>query len=290
SSGVLTYRIVYPGIASTASFFLNETEPAFGSLLQIGLAYAFGIAFAIITCAPTSGGHFNPAITLCFAFWQGFPWKKVLYYLFAQIFGAFMAGLVLMGQYHEQISAFTTRSIAAGKGTVYNGGPASILCTFPGETQNNLGYLFLIEWFVDSFIGIVIWASLDPANPFVSPHSAPFVIGLAYANMIWGFANIYISTNLARDLGTRIVAAIWFGGEAFSYKNYSWIAMLVNIPATFFATAYYEFLMRDSLKKIGKGNAVNAGGEVGLAKHLSKTGWPIEDGATEVLRKQETNV
>ena len=32
----LTYDPVYPGIASTASFFLNETEPAFGSLFQIG--------------------------------------------------------------------------------------------------------------------------------------------------------------------------------------------------------------------------------------------------------------
>lgn len=143
---------MYPGIASTAAFFLNGTEPQFGSLFQIGWAYAIGIAFAIITCASTSGGHFNPAITLCFAYWQGFPWKKVPYYIFAQVFGAFVAGLVLMGQYHEQISVFTAESIAAGKGTVYNGGPASILCTFPGETQNNLGYLFLIEWFVDSFI------------------------------------------------------------------------------------------------------------------------------------------
>jgi hypothetical protein len=30
---------------------------------------------------------------------------------------------------------------------------------------------------------IVIWAVLDPANPFVSPASAPFVIGLvSYSN------------------------------------------------------------------------------------------------------------
>jgi hypothetical protein len=63
-----------------------------------------------------------------------------------------MAGLVLMGQYHEQISKFSTASVAAGKGNVYNGGPASILCTFPAEDQHNLGYLFLIEFFVDSFI------------------------------------------------------------------------------------------------------------------------------------------
>lgn len=63
-----------------------------------------------------------------------------------------MAGLILMGQYHEQMAAFAARSISEGKGTVYNGGPASVLCSFPGPTQNNLGYLFMIEFFVDSFI------------------------------------------------------------------------------------------------------------------------------------------
>ena len=80
-----------------------------------------------------------------------------------------------------------------------------------------------------------------------------------------------ISTNLARDLGTRIVAAIFFGGEAFSFNNgYSWISILVNVPATIFATGYYEFLMRDSLQKIHGGHAEHEAGEEGLTKHLSK--------------------
>ena len=139
------------------------------------------------------------------------------------------------------------------------------------------------EFFVDSFIGIVIWACLDPANPFVSPRSAPFTIGLAYGVMVWGFADITISTNLARDLGTRIVAAIFFGGEAFSYKNYSPISILVNVPATFFATAYYEFLMRDSLQKIGHGAAIHELGEEGLHRHLTNTGF-IEQGAMNMTR------
>ena len=78
--------------------------------------------------------------------------------------------------------------------------------------------------------------------------------------MVWGFADISISTNLARDLGTRIVAAIFFGGEAFSYKSYSWISILVNVPATLFATGYYELLMRDSLQQIGKGHATHEHG------------------------------
>ena len=52
--------------------------------------------------------------------------------------------------------------------------------------------------------------------------------------------------------------------------NYSWIAILVNVPATLFATGYYEFLMRDSLSKIGKGHAVHEHGEEGLRRHISR--------------------
>ena len=146
----------FPGIASVASFTVNLENPlgvtAFGSLFQIGWAFAIGIAFAIITCAPTSGGHFNPAITICFAVWQGFPWKKVPYYIFSQIFGAFIAGMLLMGMYWPEISALKEATLAAGMPLVANGAPASILCTFPNPTQTNLGYLFMTEWFVDSFI------------------------------------------------------------------------------------------------------------------------------------------
>ena len=67
------------------------------------------------------------------------------------------------------------------------------------------------------------------------------------------------------------MAAIFFGGEAFSYMSYSWIAILVNVPATLFATGYYEFLMRDSLSKIGKGHAVHEDGEEGLQRHITRT-------------------
>jgi glycerol uptake facilitator-like aquaporin len=162
ATGVFFY--VYPGIASQASFFLNKTEPQFGSIFQIGWAYAIGIAFAIITCGATSGGHFNPAITICFATWQGFPWKKVPYYIFAQIFGAFVAGLILVGQYHPQLFALAAEIKATGASANSLGGPGSILCSFPAPTQTNYGYLFFIEFFVDSFIGIVIWATLDPGK------------------------------------------------------------------------------------------------------------------------------
>lgn len=147
-------------------------------------------------------------------------------YIFAQICGSFLAGLLLVGQYYPQLQALAAATTAKGLSLNSLGGPGSVLCSFPSPTQTNYGYLFFIEFFVDSYIGIVIWAVLDPANPFVSPISAPFIIGLAYAVMIWGFADVTISTNLARDLGTRIVAAIFYGSDAFD--RYSVISILVN--------------------------------------------------------------
>ena len=151
ATGVFFY--VFPGIAAVTTFTLGAENAAIGSLLQVGFAFAFGIAFAIITCAATSGGHFNPAITICFVVWQGFPVKKACYYIFAQVFGAFVAGLLLMGMYWEQLSAMAEAARATGvTSMVYNGGPASVLCAIPGATQNNLGFLFLIEFFVDSYI------------------------------------------------------------------------------------------------------------------------------------------
>jgi len=181
-----------------------------------------------------------------------------------------MAGLLLTGMYWPELQAAAASDREKMGTTVYNGGVSSIYCTVPNPTQTNQGFLFLQEFFVDSYIGIIIWAALDPANPFVSPVSIPFTIGMAYATMVWGFAANSISTNLARDLGTRIVAAIFWGGEVFSVDHgYSWISILVNVPATIFATGYYEFLMRDSLQKIQGGHAEHEHGDEGLQRHLT---------------------
>jgi len=195
-------------------------------------------------------------------------------------------GLVLVGQYHPQLTALAAELRAKGVSPNSLGGPGSVLCSFPAPTQTNYGYLVLIEFFVDSFIGIVIWAVLDPANPFVAPQSAPFVIGLAYGNMIWGFANVTISTNLARDLGTRIVSAIFYGGDAFN--RYAPIGILVNIPATLFATTVYEIVLRDSFAIIAKGHNVHKEGEEGLTRHLTKTGT-LEQGASNMLKENSSN-
>jgi glycerol uptake facilitator-like aquaporin len=65
---------------------------------------------------------------------------------------------------------------------------------------------------------ILVWAVLDPANPFVSPQTAPFIIGLGIGVIVWGYASATVEINTARDLGPRLVAMIFFGrGQYFPH-------------------------------------------------------------------------
>lgn len=218
----------------------------FSTIFQVGLAFGLGITLAITICAPVSGGHFNPGITFCFAIWGGFPWRKVPHYLLSQLLGAFIAGIVLMGCYWPQIQAAKELDISKYGSAVYNGGAAGILCSFPPSNQTNLGYYVLQEFICTLIVGIVIWACIDPANPFKTPVSLTYTIGVAYAIVIWAFGSQALSLNTARDLGTRIVAAIFFGKEAFTAYNFAWIPILVNLPAYILGAGLYEYAFRDS--------------------------------------------
>lgn len=64
---------------AAACFFVASAteEVGFGSLQTVGFAYGFGVMFAIIIAAPTSGGHLAPSVTVAFALFKGFPWRKV---------------------------------------------------------------------------------------------------------------------------------------------------------------------------------------------------------------------
>src|SRR5213082_1929517 len=59
------------------------------ALLANTIATGAGLVALILTFGPVSGAHFNPAVTLADAAMGGLPWRDVLPYLTAQVFGAF---------------------------------------------------------------------------------------------------------------------------------------------------------------------------------------------------------
>lgn len=89
-----------------------------GSFFTIGLGYAIGIIFALVTAAATSGGHFNPGVTLCFVLFKGFPKPKALAYICAQILGGMIACLLVYAQWRDMILVSSTSAQFEGHETL----------------------------------------------------------------------------------------------------------------------------------------------------------------------------
>ncbi|KAF7968970.1 hypothetical protein HWV62_28769 [Athelia sp. TMB] len=254
--GVFLYS--YAGVGSTAAFVCGTLlgSAGLGSVLQIGFAYAFGILFAILLCSPTSGGHFNPCVTIAFVVFKGFPKVKALRYIFAQILGGFIAIGLIYVQYKDLI-ALANETLIATKGAEYaaaiqftpNGtGGIFALYTLPGA---NLVRVLLNEFVTDTVLGLVIWAILDPTNMLIPPQAGPWVVSFAYAMAIWGFSPTALAANAARDVGGRLIALCIYGTQA-SGGSYAALAALTNIPAMLFAAWLYEIFLTDSSRVMSR--------------------------------------
>ncbi|KIK70107.1 hypothetical protein GYMLUDRAFT_150949 [Collybiopsis luxurians FD-317 M1] len=244
--GVFFY--VYPGVGSQIAYIISNILKLEGisSVFQVGFGYTFGIVFAIAICGSTSGGHFNPAVTISFVFFKGFPATKAIRYIIAQILGGYVACLLIYSQWHDLIkkSELALASANMLESTLFTpNGPAGAfgLYVLPGL---NLGRVFLNEFVTDTFLALIIWGSLDPTNILIPPQAAPWVIAIAYGAAVWGFSVPALAANTARDVGGRL-AALTIYGKAAAGGHYAAIAALTSIPATLFGAFIYEIFLMD---------------------------------------------
>lgn len=281
--GVFFY--VYAGVGSTAGFVIgNIANESISSVLQIGFAYAFGILFALITCGSTSGGHFNPAVTICQVLYRGFPVVKACRYIVAQILGAFLAALFVYVQWRVNIRATEAALLAEGKWDSVMFTPQGLAGIFAlyAPAGSNLGQVLLNEFVCDFLIGLVIWSCMDPTNFLVPPAAGPWIVSFSYSMCIWGYSPVGLSTNTARDLGTRLaVMAIW--GTPAAGGSYAAIAALTNIPATLLAATFHEFFLADSSRVI---TPPHVDAMVGHHAHAEHSGIGAPAPSSTVERRQ----
>ena len=83
-----TFIMVFLGLGIVAA---STTSDATTGIFQIAAVWGLGLACAIFITAHHSGAHFNPAITLAFAFQADFPKRRIPAYFAAQLVGAFIA-------------------------------------------------------------------------------------------------------------------------------------------------------------------------------------------------------
>lgn len=161
----LSLRLAAEALGTFLFFFLGfnaiavATDLGGGAISALGIAFAFGLglALAITALGHVSGGHFNPAVSLCLAAALKFPPKEVVPYWIAQLVGGFVAVLAVAAVYSERAT--------------------DALTTAPGIGISNLG-AFVLELIVTGlFVMVITTVATDDRAPWKGV-MAPLLIGL----------------------------------------------------------------------------------------------------------------
>jgi len=196
----------------------------------ITIGWAFAVIIAVYVSAGISGAHLNPAVTLGLAARRGFPWKKVLPFIVAQMIGAFLGAAAVYLIYREGL-------VAAGMPNVWSTGPGSIFgqAWFGAESSGALGTYGMLTASIAELFGtfVLIWgiaASGDLKNNGLKDNLGGFIVGFAVlaVGLSLGGPSGY-SINPARDLGPRIFGAI--AGTTGLFEGLYWLIVPVLVPA-----------------------------------------------------------
>ena len=88
-----TFAMIFCG---TGAMNINETTGGDVTHVGIGITWGLIVMAMIYAFGEISGAHFNPAVSIAFAYAKKFSWKEVPKYIFFQVAGAFAASLLLM--------------------------------------------------------------------------------------------------------------------------------------------------------------------------------------------------
>ncbi len=93
SESIGTFSMVFCG---TGAMTINEVTG--GDVTHVGIAITWGLIVMAMIYAfgEISGAHFNPAVTIAFAYAKKFAWKEVPKYIIAQCIGAIVASAILL--------------------------------------------------------------------------------------------------------------------------------------------------------------------------------------------------
>lgn len=88
-----TFSMIFCG---TGAMTINEVTGGDVTHVGIGITWGLIVMAMIYAFGDISGAHFNPAVSIAFAYAKKFAWKEVPKYIIAQVLGAFAASFVLL--------------------------------------------------------------------------------------------------------------------------------------------------------------------------------------------------
>ena len=229
-----TFVLIMFGDGVVAQKVLSDGKN--GEYLSINLCWGLAVMFGIYFSGGVSGAHLNPAVTFTLAVFKRFEWKKLPYYIFAQIFGAFIGAAFVYLVYYPALQ---------NTGDITNIKYAGIFATYPQDFET-IGGSFFTEFMGTLLLLAGIFAIGDSKNSPASAYTKPAAVGLLVVaiGMAFGFNTGY-AINPARDFGPRLFTAVGpWGSKVFTANNYYfWVPVVAPLFGGVFGGAvYYGFV------------------------------------------------
>jgi glycerol uptake facilitator protein len=186
-----------------------------------------------------SGGHLNPAVTVAFACFRGFPWRKVLPYCVAQTLGAFCGAAVV---YWNYLPAFHAADPQLSH-------TAGIFTTFPAFGQIPMAGL-LDQTIGTALLLLMVFAITDERNQPPGANMNPLMIGLIVVAIGMSFGGMHgYAINPARDFGPRLftVVAGFSDNGLTSGDLVFWVPIVGPLLGGIIGGAVYDFSIRKYL-------------------------------------------
>ncbi|KAI9259696.1 aquaporin-like protein [Helicostylum pulchrum] len=196
------------------------------SWLTVSFGSGLSVLVAVCIAGHVSGAHINPAVTVTFWAFSGFPTRKVPVYILAQLLGAFTGAALLYSIIEPAITQFDdgARQILGEFGT------AGIFGTYP-PLYVGIGSAIASEVIGTALLLLIIMVSGHPNNiPFRTAQGLMIAAGVMTICLGLGYTSGF-SINPARDLGPRSFTAIaGWGMDVFTVHDYySLVPMLAPI-------------------------------------------------------------
>lgn len=218
----------------------NPGELIHGGFTNVTIGWGLGVTMGIYVAGKISGAHLNPAITLAFALFRGFPWRKVLPYSVAQTAGAFAAAAVVFWNYRPAFQQFDPQlERTAGVFTTF---PA-----FPNLPQAG----FLDQLIGTGLLVLLVFAIIDEYNMPPGANLAPLLIGLIVVAIGMSFGGMHgYPINPARDFGPRLftVLAGFRNNGLTDGTHVWWIPIVAPLLGGIAGAALYDLGIRRFLR------------------------------------------
>jgi glycerol uptake facilitator protein len=236
--GTLVLILFGDGVVAMVQLFGHNVpgEIVNGGFTNITLAWGLAVTMGIYIAGRISGAHLNPAVTISLAIYRNFAWRKVVPYIVAQTFGAFLAAALVFWNY---LPAFQ----AVDPGLDHTAG---IFTTFPAFPQVPFAGL-LDQTIGTALLLMLILAITDERNQPPGANMGALMVGLVVVAIGMAFGGMHgYAINPARDFGPRlftVVAGFKNNGLTDGAKVF-WVPIVGPILGGILGSAAYDYGIR----------------------------------------------